>query len=164
VNSAAPLLDRLNAAGARVDATRPAVEAGVPWNVGRMERGEAEAGWAPPEVLAHVAEMLQYWLGELERVVAAVDGLPRFGRTGDDQIRSLSVTRDATLPVRELYDRIDTSLARYRKRLPQLTEAEIAHQGLHPSRGAMSAEQLLERLVVSHIEDHAEQLDRALGH
>jgi hypothetical protein len=163
MNSLRPLLDRLNTAGARLDVTRSAVEAGVPWNVGRMERGEAEAEWAPPEVLAHVAEMLGYWLGEMERVVAGADELTPFGRTANDQIRSLTVTRDATLPVRELYDRIDATLERYRRRLPALTEAEIAQQGIHPTRGPRSVPELLDQLVVSHIEGHSEQLERSLG-
>jgi DinB family protein len=164
MNSLAPLLDRLSAAGARMDATRPAVEAGAPWTVGRVDRGEPEAEWAPPEVLAHVAEMVTYWLGELERVVAGTAGPAPFGRTADDQIRSLTVTRDATLPARELYDRIGAGLDRYRRRVPQLSEEEIARQGVHPVRGPMSAAELLDRLVVSHLEGHAEQMERALQH
>ena len=163
MNSLQPLLDRLTVAGARHDATRRAVEAGAPWNVGRMERGEAEAEWAPPEVLAHVAEMLTYWLGEVERIVAGRDSSTRVGRSADDPIRSLTVTRDATLPVRELYDRIDSTLDRYRKRLPQLSEAEIVRQGTHPVRGILSVPQLLEQVVVSHLEGHADQLERALA-
>lgn len=163
MNSLRPLLDRLNTAGARLDITRSAVEAGAPWNVGRMERGEPEAGWAPPEVLAHIAEMLGYWLGELERVVAGGANLTPFGRTANDQIRGLTVTRDATLPVRELYDRIDATLERYRRRIPGLTEVEIARQGSHPFRGPMTVPQLLEQLVVSHLEGHAEQLEHGLG-
>ena len=163
MNSLGPLLDRLDAAGARLARTQPSVEAGAPWPVGRVERGEPEAEWAPPEVLAHVAEMLTYWLGELERIVAGTDGVTPFGRTPDDQLRALTVTRDATLPVRELYDRIEATLARYRKRLPQLGEPEISRKGVHPVRGRFAVAQLVEVLVVSHLEGHNEQLERSLA-
>src|SRR5205085_4538155 len=126
VNSLAPLLDRLTTAGARLAATRARVQEGEPWPVGSQRRGETEGEWGPTEVLAHVAEMLQYWLGELERVIAAPTGAggaaPPFGRIAADDIRTLSVARDATLPARELFDRIETSLGRYRRRLPGLTE------------------------------------------
>jgi hypothetical protein len=127
-----------------------------------MERGEAEAEWAPPEVLAHVAEMLAYWLGELERVVASTGSAP-FGRTAEDQIRSLTVMRDATLPIRELYERIQVALDRYGRRLPQLSEAEISRLGVHATRGPLTVADLLDRLVVGHLEDHAGQLERTLG-
>jgi hypothetical protein len=72
------------------------------------------------------------------------------------------VARDATLPIYELYARIDASIDRYRRRLPELTEAQIAAVGLHPSRGELNVPQVLERVVVGHLEDHVEQLGQTL--
>ncbi len=69
-----------------------------------------EARWGPGEVLAHLAEMAQYWLGEIERVL---DGDPEpvpFGRIATDPVRIGVVERDRSLPPRELYDRIDDAL------------------------------------------------------
>ncbi len=168
MNALEPLLDRLTSAGARLAATRQAVEAGSPWPVGAMAAGGAEGEWGPTEVLAHVSEMLPYWLGELERILAGADGRggggpAAFGRGPDDQVRPLTVTRDATLPVRELYDRIAAALQRYRWRLTELTAEEIARTGLHPTRGELSLTEALEQLSVSHLEGHAEQLEAALG-
>ena len=75
---------------------------------------EPEAAWGPREVLAHVAEMLPYWLGEYERVVEAArpagDGAP-FGRVAADALRIGVLERDRTLPLRELLARIDTNIA-----------------------------------------------------
>jgi hypothetical protein len=111
--------------------------------------------------------MLPYWLGEIERVVAAADGpegAPQaFGRTAGDEIRTLTVIRDATLPARELYDRIGSALERYHARLPSMTEAEIEHRGRHPTRGDLTVAEMLQRFVVGHLEEHAEQLERALA-
>lgn len=168
VNSLEPLLDRLSSAGARVAATRPAVENGVPWPAGAARGGGAEHDWGPPEVLAHVAEMLPYWLGEMERVIARAGGRDGggpapFGRTAADQVRTLTIARDATLPVRELYDRIAAALQRYRWRLPELTEAEIERVGVHPTRGELSVPDLVERFAVAHLEEHADQLEKALA-
>ena len=65
----------------------------------------------PREVLSHTAEMLTYWLGEFERIVEAGrgpgNGVP-FGRLATDTLRAGVLERDRTLPLRELFDRIDT--------------------------------------------------------
>jgi hypothetical protein len=177
VNELTPLLDRLEAAAGRLAATQQRVQAGEPWPVGAVAEGGGEAEWGPTEVLAHVAEMLPYWLGEMERVIAggganvAADGggptmaaAPApFGRTAADPLRTLTIARDATLPARELYDRISAAVERYRRRLPSLAAADIGRRGLHPTRGELTVPELVERFAVSHLEDHAEQLEVALA-
>lgn len=158
------LLARLSAAAARVEGQRGAVERGAPWPVGSLARGETEERWGPTEVLAHVAEMLPFWLGEMERVLAAAPGeVAAFGRTIDDQVRGLSVARDATLPPRELFDRIAAAVERYRRRLPTLTATDLARVGRHPARGDLGVPALLERFAVDHLEDHARQLEATLA-
>jgi uncharacterized protein (DUF952 family) len=167
VNRLEPLLDRMAAAGAQLASTRQAVDSRAPWAVGALEAGGVEASWGPTEILAHVAEMLQYWLGEAERVLAGADGRggggpAPFGRTPADPVRTLMVIRDATLPPRELYARIAASLQRYRWRLPELTEDELARTGVHPVRGELSVGELVERFAVSHLEEHAAQMEDVL--
>jgi hypothetical protein len=167
VNELTPLLDRLDAAASRLAATQGRVQAGEPWPVGAVAEGGGEAEWGPTEVLAHVAEMLPYWLGEMERVVAGAGGASTaaatpFGRTAADPLRTLTIARDASLPARDLYDRISVSVERYDRRLPTLTEAEIGRRGLHPTRGELTVAELLDRFAVAHLEDHAEQLESAL--
>ena len=163
VHELVPYLARLDAAGAALAATQSAVQRGAPWPTGAMEQGGPEHDWAPGEVLAHVAEMLPFWLGEIERIVAGAPGPTPFGRIPGDQIRALTVARDATLPVRELYARIEASIDRYRGRLPEFSGAEIAAVGLHPSRGELGIADALELLVVGHLEDHVRQLTQTLA-
>ena len=62
-------LDRLADARAAYAALATRVAAGEPWPLAAAFGTEPEASWGPREVLAHVAEMLPFWLGELERVV-----------------------------------------------------------------------------------------------
>lgn len=166
MNELTPLLGRLDVAARRLAATQGRVQAGEPWPVGAVAEGGGEAEWGPTEVLAHVAEMLPYWLGEMERVVAGSGGpspAPApFGRTAADPLRTMTIARDATLPARELYDRISTAVERYGRRLPALTHAEIGRRGLHPTRGEVTVAALVERFAVAHLEEHAEQMEGAL--
>jgi hypothetical protein len=141
----------------------------------RVEPGAPEGGWGPAEILAHVAEMLPYWLGEVERVlegsipgargtVAIATGEPAaFGRTEADQLRILRIEQDRSLPVRELFDRIAQDAHRWDQRLATLGEAQLRTRGRHPRRGEMTVEEMLEPFVVGHLEGHVEQLREAIA-
>ena len=170
-----PLRARLAEATRSFLDLRPGVEAGRPWPLGRVEPGAPEGGWGPPEILAHVAEMLPYWLGEVERVLEgsvagapgtvsiATGGSTAFGRTETDPLRILRVEHDRMLPVRELFDRIAQDAARWDARLATFGEAELGTLGRHPRRGDMTVAEMLEPFVVGHLEGHIVQLRDAIA-
>ena len=158
----AAALGRLTAASEAVVGLRPRIEAGEPWPLAERFGTEPEAHWGPREVLAHCAEMLPYWIGEIERILAGPEPAP-YGRTQTDEIRIAMIERDRTLPIRELLARIADGTARYARRLPELTAADVGRRGLHPTRGEQTIEQLLEQTVVGHLEGHLEQLREALA-
>jgi hypothetical protein len=114
--------------------------------------------WVGREVLAHVDEMLPYWLGEIERVIAGpVEPVP-FGRPPTDLVRTLTVDRDRTLPMPELYARLDNSLERVLRRLLELDERQVARRGFHKQRGEMTVKQIVEVMLAEHIEEHCRQI------
>ena len=159
---------RLAASRKAFEALRPRVEARAPWPLAERFDAAPEAAWGPREALAHVAEMLPYWLGEYERLVEAGrgpgDGQP-FGRLATDTLRLGVLERDRTLPLRELFDRIDSSIARWERRAAQAAErpADDVAAGLHPRLGEMTAGEVRDRFVVGHLEEHVEQLEALLG-
>lgn len=156
-------VDRLERARDDLGALRGRVEAGAPWPLSEIFGAEPEASWGPPELLAHVAEMLPYWLGEIERIVAGRAGDPApFGRLADDPIRIAVIGRDRSLPLRALFDRIEADAGRVARRLMSLTDAEAARAGLHPTRGLTTIPALLEFAVVGHLEGHLVQLREIL--
>jgi len=157
--------ERVAAARAAYTGLQPRVTAGDPWRLADTIGTEPEASWGPREVLAHVAEMLPFWLGELERVVegGAGGGTTPFGRLADDPIRIGSLARDRTLPLRVLFARIDAGLSAWGDRLASLSDDERARLGLHPRLGEMPATDILERFVVGHAEDHVAQLETILA-
>lgn len=157
------IVQRLQAAGHRLDELRPGIDAGAPWPLADRFDHDPEASWGPMELLAHVAEMLPYWLGEIERILAAPSGPVPFGRVGSDPVRIALIGRDRALPTAELYVRIDSWLERWAHRLATLTPDQRATAGLHPSLGEMSVEAIVERMIVHHLGDHAAQLEAILG-
>jgi hypothetical protein len=118
--------------------------------------------WVGREILAHVDEMLPYWLGEIERVIVGpVEPVP-FGREPTDLVRTLTVDRDRTLPVFELYARLDNSLERVLRRLLELDERQAARRGLHKGRGEMTVRQIVDTMLADHLEDHCKEMSAAL--
>lgn len=159
----AGLVDRLRAARDRILDQRAALDAGAPWPLAVRFGVEPEARWGPPETLAHVAEMVPYWQGEIERILAAGKPMP-FGRVATDELRLAVIARDRSLPVRELLSRLDSSVERLAGRLGRLTPDEAARTGSHPTLGEMAVALIAERFVVGHLEDHVTQLSAAIEH
>lgn len=154
---------RLRAAASAMAALRPRIEADRPWPLHDVEEGTGpESAWGPTEVLAHVAEMLQFWLGEIERILDGGPGPVPFGRTAADRVRVLTIERDRTLPPRELLDRIQASTERYARRLAELGPDDLDRPGLHPTRGELTVRDAIRRFVVDHAEEHLVQLQVAL--
>jgi hypothetical protein len=155
------LADRLDAAGRALAAMTPDIEATGPWPMADHFGTEPEASWGPPELLAHVAEMVPYWLGEIERIQAApasADPIP-FGRTSGDPTRLAIIGRDRTIPVPELQARIGSEAARVADRLRALdTDDARSRSGLHPRLGLMTTREIAERFLAGHAEEHVRQL------
>ena len=151
--------DRIAAARRAYAEFAPRVTAGEPWPLAADYGTGPEASWGPREVLAHVEEMLPFWLGEMERVVdGSGTALVPFGRTADDTLRLGVIDRDRSLPLRVLFTRIDAGLGAWADRLATLGASERTRIGVHPRLGEMPAAAILERFVLGHAEDHVAQL------
>lgn len=158
-----PLADRLRAANEALQGLRPAILAGAPWPMATHFGVEPEAAWGPPEVLAHVGEMLTFWLGEVERIVDGARAPVAIGRTQTDGVRLGLIERDRSLPPRELLDRISAAIGRLDRRLLELTSTEVERRGVLPSGTELTVGDLVEGYVVEHLEDHVLQLRSTLG-
>lgn len=154
------LADRLDKAAEAMIELGPQLAAGEPWIMAEQVGPGPESSWGPREVLAHVAEMLPYWLGEIELILdAAGRREPHgFGRLEDDPIRVAIITRDRAFPARELLGRVEGEAKRVAHRLRALGEDDAAAIGQHVTRGDLSVRDIAERLIVGHIEGHVTQL------
>lgn len=162
------LADRLDKGLEAVLELGPQLAAGEPWAMAEVVGPGPESSWGPREVLAHVAEMLPFWLGEIERILdagVAAGGAepPGFGRLEDDPLRVQVIGRDRAFPSRELLGRIEAESRRVARRFRELTDVEAGNVGRHPTRGDLTVGAIAEVLMVRHLEGHVTQLQEALA-
>ncbi len=157
------LARRLDAARDRLAGLSPSLQAGEPWPLATRFDHAPEAAWGPPEILAHVGEMLSYWLAEAERVIGASDGPPPFGRTATNDARLATIEHDRTLPIAELERRIQDGIDRWQRRWAELEPASRERTGIHVTRGELTVADISNRFVVGHLEEHLDQLAGAVG-
>ena len=143
----------------------PQLAAGEPWGIDGLVAPGPESSWGPREVLAHVAEMLPFWLGEIELILDAGGGTePRgFGRLEADDLRVAIITRDRAFPARELLGRVEAEGRRVSRRFRAFGDEDAATVGRHVTRGDLTVRDIAERLVVGHLEGHVSQLRESVG-
>jgi len=151
------IADRIVAGAAAIAGHGPRIEAGEPWPLSQAYGTEPESDWGPKEVLAHVAEMIPYWLAQIENVVGGEEPVP-FGRVVSDPDRIERIGRDRVLPTRDLLERITRSADEAAARLRSLDAAAAGRVGLHPRLGELPVEAIAERFIGDHLVDHDAQL------
>jgi len=160
--STVDLIEQLNRGWLALRALQPRVEAGAPWPLSDRFGNEPEAYWYPPEVLAHVSELLERWLGVVNQIVAGGPEPVPFGQAGPNPARLEGIERNRHLPLPDLYARIGEGVAGVTSRLAELSEADIAKRGIHPSRGETTVGEILGDSVAGHVDEHVRQLEELL--
>ena len=161
---AAALAARISVAIAAIVARADAISAAAPLPPD-ARLGHDEDAWGPREILAHVAEAVPYWHGEIERILAGdpAAGPAPFGRTADDPVRAGILVRDRTLPAFVLFDGLGRDGAALTARLRRMTAGELDHVGRRVGTGEATIEQTIERTLAGHLEGHVQQLEAPFG-
>ena len=146
---------RLLAAADRIRATVP----DMPDDARTSADPETGEQWDRGQVLAHVAEILPYWCEQVELVVERGGGVP-FGRVKTDAGRIAAIERDRGLDTLELLRRMDQGVQGALALLSRLDEQALQRTGTHERIGEMTAAAIIDRFLVDHLEEHAEQLER----
>lgn len=150
---------------ARLDAVegRLAAAAAAEPPPGSLTGADADTGeqWERGQVWAHVSEFIPYWIAEALPVLrnTSSDNPVPFGRTKRDPERIGAIERNRHEPVSLLWGDTRTDIAALRAFLGTIGPDEWATTGLHPTLGPMTVDELVERFLVGHLEEHADQLE-----
>jgi DinB family protein len=118
---------------------------------------ESGERWDRGQVLAHVAEMLPYWARQAELVAAGRQA--EFGRVKGDPDRLAAIERDRREDPRRLLGRVDEGVATVLALLDRLDAQALGRSARHQTLGEMTVAEIVDRFLVAHLEEHADQLD-----
>jgi hypothetical protein len=153
------LARRIRTAAAATAELRAPLEAAEPWPLSDRWGTEPEANWGPREVLAHVDEMLPYWTGQLRSVLAGGESTAvPFGRVASDPSRLTRIDDARRLTAGRLIDDIERGAGEAAAFVEGLSAEDAERRGLHPTRGELTVRDSVERFLVTHFEEHVEQL------
>lgn len=156
---AAPFLSRLAAAERRLvdHAARP-----LPAGLTDPDPGASER-WEAGQVWAHLAEFPGYWVEQIRGLLTArAQGVPEpipFGRTKADPGRIAAIERERRTDPGELLRRVTSQIGEIGTMLRGLPDEAWTARGQHPTLGEMALPAVVERFIVTHLEEHADQLD-----
>lgn len=128
-----------------------------------LRASPGEAGWNTLQVLGHMVEMLPYWSGQIRRLMDAQGPPPPFGRALEDPGRLAGVEQGATATAAELIRQLQAETRAAAAMIRGLSPEARAKTGTHPRRGEMSVNDIVERFIIAHAEEHVEQVQRAVA-
>lgn len=127
-----------------------------------LRASPGEADWNTLQVLGHMVEMLPYWSGQIRRLMEAPGAPPPFGRTLEDPGRLAGVEHGATATTAELLSLLQDETRAAAAMIRGLSPEARAKTGIHPRRGEMSVNDIVEQFIIAHAEEHVEQVREAL--
>jgi hypothetical protein len=150
---------------ARVDAVeeRLAAAAATEPPPGALTGADPDSGerWDRGQVWAHLSEFIPYWIVQAGPVLGRQlsEAPVPFGRTKGDPERIGAIERDRREPVSVLWADTRADVAGLRTFLGSIEPDQWQIRGLHPTRGEMTVDELVEMFLVGHLEQHADQLE-----
>lgn len=145
----------------RIDAVEARLQALATPRAGLTEP-DPESGerWEPGQVWGHLTEFIQYWIEQVGDVIDAYAGEPvAFGRMREDPGRLAAIDQGKRGSMAIMWAEVRSDLADLRAFLRALPEGWDRASGLHPRRGVTPAGSIIEDFLVSHLEEHATQLE-----
>ena len=123
--------------------------------------------WEAGQVFAHLAEFPAFWSGRsapLSRRESLASGsrIP-FGGTKADPGRLAAIEARRLEAPFELLRDVDAGIAAATALCRSMTTEDWQTCGLHPTLGAMTVAAIVARMLVAHLEEHADQLDELRG-
>jgi threonine dehydratase len=123
----------------------------------------ASERWEAGQVWAHLAEFPGFWLDQIHAILAkrndGAEGPIPFGRMKTDASRTEPIERERRTAPAELLQRATSKLDELSTTLTALPDDAWHASGVHSTLGEMGLATIVERFVLSHLEEHADQLD-----
>ncbi len=121
----------------------------------------SENEWSIMQNLAHIVELMHYWAGEIEKLVAASG--QNFGRTAQHEGRLRAISEHERDSLEQVKAALPASYTRLEDVLGNLQDSDLELTGHHSKFGEKSLEWFIEDFVTGHLKSHVEQIKTCLA-
>jgi hypothetical protein len=126
----------------------------------KLYQAPTENEWTVMENLAHIAEIMPYWAGEVAKLVARPG--QKFGRTMEDEGRLAALREHGHDNLAQIRATLPGSYARLDEVLSNLNDSDLELTGHHSRRGERTLEWFIEEFITKHLHDHVVQIRTCL--
>jgi hypothetical protein len=127
----------------------------------RIEAGGGDGEWTNHEVLAHIAVLSKFYGVMVHRIASGQ--LTEVDLLANTNLRDVAGQQMAAIEPAELIRMICADHARTAELLRAIDAPSLRRSAVLPSGETVTAEFLARYPLVNHLEEHVEQLERALG-
>ncbi|RST60561.1 DinB family protein [Siminovitchia terrae] len=125
----------------------------------------SEEEWSIMQVVAHVAEAIPFWLGEIRQIIQSPEDV--WGRDHTNKIRLKAVDAKAvdSLPVDKVFEDLKKIPTQTEETLSTLTDEQfqIIAPSRNPNFDGKPVQFIVNKLIVGHIQGHNGQIQRNLS-
>ena len=120
----------------------------------------SEDEWSIMQNLAHIVEIMAYWAGEIEKLVAAPG--QNFGRTAQHEGRLRAISEHERDRLGQVKSALPASYTRLEDVLDNLQDSDLELTAHHVKYGEKSLAWFIEEFVTGHLKSHVEQIKTCL--
>lgn len=120
----------------------------------------ASGGWTLTEDLVHVAEMLTFWSGEIERI--RLQPGTTFGRVASNPERIRFIAEHAQDTPEQIGELLDQGETKASALLERLQPADLEKVGQHMKFGSQTIGRAIQEWLLDHLKEHIHQLQAIL--
>lgn len=125
----------------------------------------SEEEWSIMQVIAHIAEAIPFWLGEIRQIIQSPEDV--WGRDHTNKIRLKAVDEETVdnLAVEKVIKDLEQIPSQTEETLGKLTDEQlqIVAPSRNPNFDGKPVQFIIDKLVVGHIQGHNGQIQRNLS-
>ena len=127
----------------------------------KLYKSPAQDEWSIMQNLAHIVELMPYWAGEIEKLVAKPG--QNFGRTMQQEARLQAIREHGRDSLDQVRAALPGSYARLEEVLTSLKDSDLRLTGNHVKFGDETLDWFIEEFVTGHLVNHLEQIKGCLA-
>jgi uncharacterized damage-inducible protein DinB len=128
----------------------------------RIHSSHYENDWSVMQTLGHLVEMLPYWTNRCCVMISAVEEPLQFGRELDAPERLEGINHGTEMKLGEMIFILNQEIQGASQAIRSMSEKDRKKMGIHIRYGEISVTEAIERLIVTHSEEHLNQVRSAL--